>query len=212
MAFAISFFNGIIKNKNAGGILRIIAGTHKRREIKAPKGMKTRPTSDRVKEGIFNTLREKIEGAVVLDLFSGTGNLALESISRGSDFAYLVEIDKNAYYTIMENVKRLEMSAKTQVFHLSWDKFIDYSGKESIKFDLIFLDPPYYGKYYSDVLNKISSLDILNDNGVIIIETSEKISIEELTSEVYESVKESKYGDTKIFYFQKKRGIEYGNN
>ena len=105
--------------------MRIIVGTHKRREIKAPKGIKTRPTSDRVKEGIFNTLREKIEGAVILDLFSGSGNLALESISRGSNFAYLVENDKNAYYTIMENVKKLDMSAKISSYNMSWEKFLD---------------------------------------------------------------------------------------
>jgi 16S rRNA (guanine(966)-N(2))-methyltransferase RsmD len=192
--------------------LRIIAGTHKRREIKAPKGIKTRPTSDRVKEGIFNTLREKIEGAVILDLFSGSGNLALESISRGSNFAYLVENDKNAYYTIMENVKKLDMSAKISSYNMSWGKFLDIAEKENIKFDLIFLDPPYYGKYYSEVIKKISSLDILNNNGVLIIETPEKMDLKELENEVFESVKESKYGDTKVFYFQKKRGIDYGNN
>ncbi len=192
--------------------MRIIAGTHKRREIKAPKGIKTRPTSDRVKEGIFNTLREKIEGAVILDLFSGSGNLALESISRGSNFAYLVENDKNAYYTIMENVKKLDMSAKISSYNMSWEKFLDIAEKENIKFDLIFLDPPYYGKYYSEVIKKISSLDILNNNGVLIIETPEKMDLKELENEVFESVKESKYGDTKVFYFQKKRGIDYGNN
>lgn len=192
--------------------MRIIAGTHKRREIKAPKGIKTRPTSDRVKEGIFNTLREKIEGAVILDLFSGSGNLALESISRGSNFAYLVENDKNAYYTIMENVKKLDMSAKISSYNMSWGKFLDIAEKENIKFDLIFLDPPYYGKYYSEVIKKISSLDILNNNGVLIIETPEKMDLKELENEVFESVKESKYGDTKVFYFQKKRGIDYGNN
>lgn len=192
--------------------MRIIAGTHKRREIKSPKGMKTRPTGDRVKEGIFNTLRDKVNGAIVLDLFSGSGNLALESISRGSDYAYLVENDKNAYYTIMDNVKKLEMSAKISTYNMSWEKFLDIAEKDKIKFDLIFLDPPYYGKYYSEVLKKISSLDILNNNGVLIIETPEKMDLEELASENYESVKESKYGDTKIFYFQKKRGINYGNN
>ncbi len=186
--------------------MRIIVGTHKRREIKAPKGIKTRPTSDRVKEGIFNTLREKIEGAVILDLFSGSGNLALESISRGSNFAYLVENDKNAYYTIMENVKKLDMSAKISSYNMSWEKFLDIAEKENIKFDLIFLDPPYYGKYYSEVIKKLSSLDILNNNGVLIIETPEKIDLKELENEVFESVKESKYGDTKVFYFQKKEG------
>ena len=174
--------------------------------------MKTRPTGDRVKEGIFNTLRDKVNGAIVLDLFSGSGNLALESISRGSDYAYLVENDKNAYYTIMDNVKKLEMSAKISTYNMSWEKFLDIAEKDKIKFDLIFLDPPYYGKYYSEVLKKISSLDILNNNGVLIIETPEKMDLEELASENYESVKESKYGDTKIFYFQKKRGINYGNN
>ena len=186
--------------------MRIIAGTHKRREIKAPKGIKTRPTSDRVKEGIFNTLREKIEGAVILDLFSGSGNLALESISRGSNFAYLVENDKNAYYTIMENVKKLDMSAKISSYNMSWEKFLDIAEKENIKFDLIFLDPPYYGKYYTEVLKSIAEKNILSEDGVIIVEAPVDLDKGIFNEKSFEIVKEAKYGDTKIFYFQK-RGV-----
>ncbi len=207
MAFAISFFNVIIINKNKWVvILRIIAGTHKRREIKAPKGMNTRPTSDRVKEAIFSSLGEKVIGAEVLDLFSGSGNLAIEAISRGAKFAYLVEKDKNAYYTIRDNVKRLEMENKVLIYNIDWDKFINFAFKNNKKFNLIFLDPPYHGKYYGEVLKKISTLDILENNGVVIIEAPEKLNNEELKNEFLECVKEAKYGDTRIFYFQK-RGV-----
>ena len=78
------------------------------------------------------------------------------------------------------------------------------------RYCFIFLDPPYYGKYYSEVIKKLSSLDILNNNGVLIIETPEKIDLKELENEVFESVKESKYA--KVFYFQKKEGYRLGNN
>ena len=184
--------------------MRIITGSHKRREIKAPKGIDTRPTSDRVKEGIFSTLGEKVRGSQILDLFSGSGNLAFESLSRGGEFAYLVEKDKNAYYTIMENVKRLDMSSLVKVYNISWEKYINIARKEEKKFDLIFLDPPYYGKYYKDVLKQIALHNLLGKNGVIIIEAPKEIVVEDFNDDDFEIVKEAKYGDTKIFYIQKR--------
>ncbi len=186
--------------------MRIIAGTHKRREIKAPKGMNTRPTGDRAKEAVFSTLGDKVKDALVLDLFSGSGNLAFESIIRGANFAYLVENDKNAYYTIMENVKRLEMEDKLKVFHLGWDKFLDKAEYNNLVFDLIFLDPPYYGKYYTEVLKSIAEKNILSEDGVIIVEAPVDLDKGIFNEKSFEIVKEAKYGDTKIFYFQK-RGV-----
>lgn len=185
-------------------LLRIIAGTHKRREIKAPKGIHTRPTSDRVKEAIFSTLGEKVKGSIILDLFSGSGNLGLESLSRGGKHAHLVENDSKAYYIIMENVKKLDMKDLTSIYNLSWEKFINIAKKKEMKFDLIFLDPPYYGKYYNDVLNKIAINDLLTSNGVIIIESPKEMIGNEFKEELFQVVKEAKYGDTKIFYIQKR--------
>lgn len=184
--------------------LRIIAGTHKRREIKAPKGLKTRPTSDRVKEGIFSTLGNKVLNAKVLDLFSGSGNLAFESLSRGADFADLIEKDRNAYYTIMENVKKLDMTQFVIVYNISWEKYLEIAFKEEKKFDLIFLDPPYYGKYYFKVLDEIEEKNILSKNGVIIIEAPKEMNFKDFEQKSFEVVKEGKYGDTKIFYIQKR--------
>lgn len=207
MALAISFFNDIIIIKidyNKVSLMRIITGSHKKREIKAPKGLDTRPTSDRVKEGIFSTLGERVRGAQVLDLFSGSGNLAFESLSRGAEYAYLIEKDKKAYYTIMENVKRLEMTDLVKVYNISWEKYINIAKKEEKKFDLIFLDPPYYGKYYSDVIKKISLHNLLKKNGTIIIEAPKELNSEDFIEECFKVVKEAKYGDTKIFYIQKR--------
>lgn len=207
MAFAISFFNVIIIfiiDIIKENLMRIITGTHKRREVKAPRGLETRPTSDRVKEGVFSTLGDKVKGAQILDLFSGSGNLAFESLSRGAKFAYLVENDKNAYYTIMGNVKKLQMESITRVYNISWEKYINIANKEEKKFDLIFLDPPYYGKYYSETLEKILFNNILGNNGIIIVEAPSKIKVEDFMNEAFQIIKEAKYGDTKVFYLQRK--------
>ena len=183
--------------------MRIISGKFRSRILKAPKGNKTRPTSDRVKEGIFNTISGKIENAIVLDLFAGSGNLSFEALSRGARFSYLVEKEKDAYYTIMENAKKLDILQSIEVYNTYAENYLRAAAKNGIKFDLIFLDPPYYGKYYDRILEMISSEDLLSENGVIIVEAPKDMEEKDFISSRYEIVKEARYGDTKIFYFQK---------
>lgn len=153
--------------------MRIIAGKFKAKRINSPKTELTRPTLDRVKEAMFNIISSYLEDANVLDLFSGTGNLAIESISRGAKFALLND-DKNvAISTIISNVKLTNIQNYVKITKKDYRKCLSQIIKDDMLFDVIFLDPPYDSNLGIDSLKIISdSKDkILSKEGVIIYET-----------------------------------------
>ena len=123
--------------------MRIIAGEARGRVIDAPAGNHTRPTLDRVRENLFNMLQAEIPGSTVLDLFAGSGALSLEALSRGADFAVLVDSDRNASTVQKKNIQALHYTEKTRQFHCDWKKAAEELKKEKAVFDLVFLDPPY---------------------------------------------------------------------
>ena len=182
--------------------MRIISGIHKGHKLKAPKGVNTRPTADRVKEAVFSVLGSKTQGALVLDLFAGSGALSFEALSRGAEKAFLIEKNKQAYGIIMDNAEKLKVNDKIEVFLCDINIYMNQPYIKENKFDLIFLDPPYDSCYH-DILYKIEELEILSDNGVIVVETSNKNFLKNYSFNNIQIVKESVYGDTKVYYFQK---------
>ena len=124
-------------------MLRIIAGTHRGRRIEAPEGRDTRPTLDRVRENLFNMLQGRIPDARVLDLFSGSGALSLEALSRGAAFAVMADRDREACRIEEKNVNALGLSDKTRRMRSESERTLRTLTEEGDKFDLIFLDPPY---------------------------------------------------------------------
>lgn len=181
--------------------MRIIAGEQRGRKLKTVSGMETRPTADKVKGAIFNVLRGKVENARVLDLFAGTGNLALEALSRGAREAVLVEKAYPAQKVIQENLKLLG-DAQAKLHSMDAFEFLRQYPEQS--FDLIFLDPPYRHELVNKALSLLNNPCRLTESGVIIAETSveEKLQL----CEPFEIRKTSEYGDTKIWYIQ--RSIE----
>lgn len=178
--------------------MRIIAGEMRGRKLKTVSGMDTRPTADKVKGAIFNVLREKVQDARVLDLFAGTGNLALEALSRGAREVVLVERTYSAQTVIQEN---LTLIGEAQAKLYSMDAFEFLKQYPEARFDLIFLDPPYRQELVNKALSSLSEPCRLTEFGVIIAETA---SEEELQiSEPFEIRKTSEYGDTKIWYIQR---------
>ena len=153
--------------------MRIIAGKYKAKKIISPKTEKTRPTLDRVKEAVFSMLNPYIVDANVLDLFSGTGNLGLESISRGAKFAWMNDKEKVAISTIISNVKLTKSEKYVKITNKDYTKCLDQIIKENVCFDIIFLDPPYDSKLGINSLQIISDswLNILSQNGILIYET-----------------------------------------
>lgn len=178
--------------------MRIIAGDYRGHRLKAVPGMKTRPTADKIKGAIFNVLREKLENARVLDLFSGTGNLALEALSRGAKEAVLVEKGRIAQEVIRENIEHLG-TEDAKLMTMDAFEYLEKSRNEV--FDLIFIDPPYHQGLAKKSLDSLAEPCRLTGLGVIIVETA----IDELLPEVkpFEVRKTGEYGDTKIWYIQR---------
>ena len=123
--------------------MRIIAGEKRGRRIEAPEGRDTRPTLDRVRENLFNMLQTRTEGARVLDLFAGSGALSLEALSRGAEFAVLVDRDRAALRTERKNIETLDYGGKTRMIPGEWFRAVEELKAEGERFDLLFLDPPY---------------------------------------------------------------------
>lgn len=180
--------------------MRIIAGEMRGRKLKTVEGWQTRPTSDKVKGAIFNILGDKVLDARVLDLFSGTGNLALEALSRGSQDAVLVEMSREAYQVIRKNIEQMGVNHKVKLLLLDAFQYINRYPDEV--FDLVFLDPPYRGGLVLKAISRLREHDCLAPDGVIIAETAKD---EEIDGDIhpFEIRKTGEYGDTKVWYLQR---------
>jgi len=185
--------------------MRIIAGAFKGRQISAVKGDNTRPTTDKVKENIFNILGQFFDGGHVLDLFAGSGNLGIEALSRGMDHAIFVDMNFEAIKIIKENIARLQLQDRTEVYRNDAFKALKVLGKKGSKFDLIFLDPPYGKISMTHLLEEIMDYELLNDEGLIVCEYGEGIDVsydESLLREVRCEV----YGTIEILILEKVAG------
>lgn len=147
--------------------MRVITGSARGRRLKELEGMETRPTTDRVKEGMFNVLQFDIEGRRVLDLFAGTGQLGIECLSRGAVSAVFVDRRADAVKLIRENLKVTELTDKARV--ISGDS-MEYLKSVKEKFDVILLDPPYEAGLLEPALLTVEKFDILAPHGIIVAE------------------------------------------
>lgn len=157
--------------------MRIIAGKYKGKRLNSPKTDRTRPTLDRVKEALFSILIPYLENANVLDLFAGTGNLGIEAISRGSKFAWLNDIENNSISTILSNVKLTNSEKYVKITKKDYSKCLSQIFNENVKFDIIFVDPPYDSEFAQNSLEFIDKTvdQILSKDGVIIYETDKNL-------------------------------------
>ncbi|MFD1038760.1 16S rRNA (guanine(966)-N(2))-methyltransferase RsmD [Virgibacillus byunsanensis] len=150
--------------------MRVIAGTYKGRQLKAVPGKSTRPTTDKVKEAVFQAIGPFFDGGACLDLFAGSGSLGIESISRGMEKAIFVDKHPKAIHTIHENLKALNLEQNAEVFRADANRAITAAAKRSLTFDLVLLDPPYGKVKYADFLNELVKLQLLNENAIIYCE------------------------------------------
>ncbi len=149
--------------------MRIIAGEMRSRKLKAPEGMDTRPTADRVKEALFSIIQARLYGARVLDLYAGSGALALEAISRGADSAVLVDCDPKACQAIQENIDALKCGERAKLLRLKDTAALAALQARGDSFDLIFLDPPYRMDT-APVCRALLTARLLRPGGMIVIE------------------------------------------
>lgn len=146
--------------------MRIIAGTHRSRKLITLEGMNTRPMMDKMKESVFNTIGPYFDDIVVLDLFGGSGALSLEAISRGASKSYIVDASLDAIKIITENVKTLKEESKVNIYRLD---YMDALKKfKDLKFDLIFLDPPFKMNIISEIIDFLLDNNMINQNAYII--------------------------------------------
>lgn len=177
--------------------MKIISGKYKGIAIDGFTINGTRPTMDRVKESLFAMIQMKIKGAIVLDLFAGSGNLGLESLSNGATKVYFVDHNKIAIHTIKKNIQKLNISESYELFLQDYQKFLENTEK---RFDVIFLDPPYQDKILENILYTIYHKKLLQEEGVIICEYEGQT----LNTDYFDVWKEKKYGTKKITIFKQK--------
>ena len=152
--------------------MRIITGKAKGCQLKTPKGMSTRPTSDRVKESLFSILGNEVEDVNVLDVFAGTGGLGLEALSRGASEAVLVENYKEAQACIRENIKATGMQDYARLMAMDVMQALRRLNELNQPFDIIFMDPPYRKDIEVDVIYYLLESSIVKEGTIIIVETS----------------------------------------
>ena len=179
--------------------MRVISGSARGVALKTPDGSKTRPTADRVKEAMFSIIQFDIPGARVLDLFGGTGQLGLEALSRGAKFSVFVDQGAQACALIRENLKRTRFENSAKVIQSDYDLYLR---KNSDKFDIILLDPPYAEVFLENSLKIISEIDILQSGGIIVAERPLGKEIPCEFSGLVRS-KDYKYGNTLLTIFRK---------
>lgn len=179
--------------------MRVIAGKAKGVSLKTPEGMQTRPTTDRVKEAMFSIIQFEIPGASVLDLFSGTGQLGIEAVSRGASRAVFIDAREESCRLIRENIKRARMDDCACVIR---SDYLAYLNRSKEKFQIIFLDPPYAEVFLENALKCITEIDILQSGGIIVCE---RPLGKELPWEYagYQRSKDYKYGKTVITLYRK---------
>ncbi|WP_073148957.1 16S rRNA (guanine(966)-N(2))-methyltransferase RsmD [Paramaledivibacter caminithermalis] len=182
--------------------LRVISGEAKGIRLSTLKGTDTRPTSDKVKESIFNILAPYIEKSKVLDLFSGTGNLGIEAVSRGAESAFLVEKNRKCYDIIKKNIMKTKLNDKIKIIIKDVYSTLKNFSKIGEKFDIIFMDPPYLKGHILTCLKEIKELDLLNEDGIIVAEHDIKDIIPETIDDLIK-FKERKYGGTMISFYHK---------
>lgn len=188
--------------------MRVIAGTAKGRTLQSLKGVATRPTLDRVREAVFNILGARVNDAKVLDLFAGSGAIGLEALSRGAASCCFNDNNKAACRIIKENFARCAFQQQLIIMSKDAQECISYLQKKGIKFfDIVYIDPPYKTESYSLLFQCLLEAELLNEEGIIIVESDKKKVLEETyctaqNQHFMRLFKNNKYGDTVLWFYK----------
>lgn len=166
--------------------MRVVAGSVKNKKLKTKEGKETRPTLERVKEAIFSIIGDEVVDSRFLDLYAGTGSIAIEALSRGAKRAILIEQDKTALRIIIENINNCGFENISRAYKNDVNRAIEILQKKSELFDIVFLDPPYKENISEGTIKKLSECSILKEDGMII---SEHSNFEKLPDEIGNFIK-----------------------
>ena len=182
--------------------MRVIAGTARSLPLKTPAGMDTRPTQDRIKETLFNVLQNDVPGAVFVDLFSGSGGIGIEALSRGARKAYFVDNSPKSLACIQENLVFTKLADKSII--LKQDVITALTSIYEKEVDIIFMDPPYDNGHEERVLSVLAGVRYVTEDTLIIVEASLHTNMNYAEEYGFEIVKEKKYKTNKHIFLRKK--------
>ena len=180
--------------------MRVITGLAKGRRLEDLPGLDTRPTTDRVKEGLFSAIQFDIEGRRVLDLFAGTGQLGIEALSRGAAFCDFVDSAPAALKIVQSNVRTCGFEDRSACHEKDFTAFLGRAGE---KYGLVFLDPPYASGNLERALELITTIDIVMENGIMVCESPADHVLPELPGP-YEKGREYRYGKIKFTLYRRR--------
>ena len=180
--------------------MRVIAGTARSLPLKTPEGLDTRPTNDRIKETLFNMLQTKVGDCIFVDLFSGSGGIGIEALSRGARKAYFVEYDKKALICIKDNLNFTKFTDRAMVINADVCSAIDRITDEA---DIIFMDPPYDSGLDTEVLRLLRNVSCVTEDTLIIVEATLQRDVKEFEDCGYIVSKEKKYKTNKHVFLYK---------
>lgn len=185
--------------------MRIISGKARGTKLYTLEGKNTRPTLDRVKESLFNIIQNEIQDSLFLDLFSGSGAIGLEAVSRGAKMATLCDNSKEAIQIIKKNVLKTHLEEKIKIYNCSFENLLKTKINE--KQDIIYIDPPYETNFAYEAVKIILEQDLIKEDSTIIIETDqeEKI-IKEIKKLEVEVIDIRKYGRAYLIFLNKRKG------
>ncbi len=180
-------------------IMRIITGSLRGRKVPSPDHDGVRPTSDRVKESLFNIIWEKVAGGVFLDLFSGTGNIGFEAISRGAGKVYMVDNNRLSYNSIRATAEKF--GVKPYIILSDYNMALKNCANQGVKFDCIFIDPPYESNLAEYAIKQIENLDLLKEGGILVWESSLPLKKLDNFESRYKMYDIRKYGEIGLAFF-----------
>lgn len=184
--------------------MRIIGGTARGTKLFTLEGDTTRPTLDRVKESLFNIIQNEIQESVFLDLFSGSGSIGLEALSRGARKVIFCDNSKNAIKIINKNIEKIHVKDKIEIYNISFTELLKNQIREKI--DIAYIDPPYKTDYIYQSLRIIIENEILNHDGLIILETDEeKRVLEQIKDLKINVIDKRKYGRAHLIFLKEIR-------
>lgn len=181
--------------------MRIISGKYAKRNLFTLKSNRTRPTSDKVKESLFNSLGQFFSGGNVLDLYAGSGALGIEAVSRGCDRASLVDINHAACSIIKKNVALTKEEQHFEVYNMRSSAALKLFAEKSEKFDLVFLDPPYAKEKIAKDMMQMDKLGLLNQNAIVVAETDDQTDLGDIKD--FSMIKEHHLGKTIVRIYRK---------
>lgn len=181
--------------------MRVIAGTAKSLQLKTPDGLDTRPTTDRIKETLFNMLMPYLSGAVFVDLFAGSGGIGIEALSRGARKAYFVDNSSKAIACITDNIAHTHFTDKAVV--MKQDVFSAVRGSVREPADIIFMDPPYHQGFEKKILEVLSAEEYVSEDTLIVIEASLDTEFDYVSEYGFTVAKEKRYKTNKHVFVRR---------